>query len=158
MNTEPVIPISAIEHFEYCPRQCALILCDGVWNDNVHTVKGVRAHRRVDSGGIAANEGGRCFGPFRSGPRYWGCQAAPMRLKWKGERSVLSNTSRASVMERPQTFNCARRRCVSKKCLMSRYRTAMCGMADQDAGFGLISRQHCARRCETSSSRSGSRC
>ena len=50
MNTEPVIPISAIEHFEYCPRQCALILCDGVWNDNVHTVKGVRAHRRVDSG------------------------------------------------------------------------------------------------------------
>ena len=25
-----VIPISAIEHFVYCPRQCALIHCDGV--------------------------------------------------------------------------------------------------------------------------------
>ena len=50
MNSEPIIQISAIEHFVYCPRQCALIHCDGVWSDNAHTVRGVRAHRRVDSG------------------------------------------------------------------------------------------------------------
>lgn len=50
MTVEPVVPISAIEHFEYCPRQCALIHCDGVWSDNAHTVGGKRAHRRVDSG------------------------------------------------------------------------------------------------------------
>ena len=50
MSLEPVVPISAIEHFAYCPRQCALIHCDGVWNDNEHTVRGSRAHRRVDSG------------------------------------------------------------------------------------------------------------
>ena len=50
MTPEPVIPISAIEHFAYCPRQCALIHCDGVWSDNAHTVSGTRAHRRVDSG------------------------------------------------------------------------------------------------------------
>ena len=50
MNTEPVVPISAIEHFAYCPRQCALIHCDGVWHDNAHTVRGVLEHRRVDSG------------------------------------------------------------------------------------------------------------
>ena len=50
MNVDPVVPISAIEHFAYCPRQCALIHCDGVWSDNVHTVKGARAHRRVDAG------------------------------------------------------------------------------------------------------------
>ena len=47
---EPVIPISAIEHFVYCPRQCALIHCDGVWSDNAHTVRGTRGHRRVDGG------------------------------------------------------------------------------------------------------------
>ena len=46
----PIIAISAIEHFVYCPRQCALIHSDGVWADNVHTVQGLRAHRRVDSG------------------------------------------------------------------------------------------------------------
>ena len=50
MTPEPVIPISAIEHFAYCPRQCALIHCDGVWSDNAHTVRGTHAHRRVDSG------------------------------------------------------------------------------------------------------------
>ena len=50
MNPEPIVKISAIEHFAYCPRQCALIHCDGVWSDNVHTVKGTRMHRRVDSG------------------------------------------------------------------------------------------------------------
>lgn len=50
MSTEPVVHISAIEHFAYCPRQCALIHCDGVWSDNAHTVRGTHAHRRVDSG------------------------------------------------------------------------------------------------------------
>lgn len=49
-DTEPVVLISAIEHFAYCPRQCALIYCDGMWSDNAHTVHGKRAHRRVDSG------------------------------------------------------------------------------------------------------------
>ncbi len=50
MTPEPVILISAIEHFAFCPRQCALIHCDGVWSDNAHTVRGTRVHRRVDDG------------------------------------------------------------------------------------------------------------
>ena len=50
MSNEPVVAISAIEHYVYCPRQCALIHCDGVWSDNRHTVRGQRAHKRVDSG------------------------------------------------------------------------------------------------------------
>ena len=59
MTPEPVIPISAIEHFVYCPRQCALIHCDGVWSDNVHTVRGTRAHRRVDGGQHRVERGRR---------------------------------------------------------------------------------------------------
>ena len=50
MSVEPFVAISAIEHYVYCPRQCALIHCDGVWSDNRHTVRGERAHKRVDSG------------------------------------------------------------------------------------------------------------
>ena len=50
MITEPVVLISALEHFVYCERQCALIHGDGVWMDNAHTVRGSHAHRRVDSG------------------------------------------------------------------------------------------------------------
>ncbi|MGI8758221.1 MAG: CRISPR-associated protein Cas4 [Acidimicrobiales bacterium] len=44
------IALSALEHHQYCPRQCALIHVDGVWSDNVHTARGHRGHRRVDSG------------------------------------------------------------------------------------------------------------
>lgn len=50
MGPDVVVAISAIEHHAYCPRQCALIHVDGVWDDNAHTVDGVRAHRRADSG------------------------------------------------------------------------------------------------------------
>ena len=50
MTDEPIVAISAIEHFVYCPRQCALIHCDDVWSDNAHTVRGSRTHRRVDTG------------------------------------------------------------------------------------------------------------
>lgn len=46
---EPVIPLRALEHFTYCPRQAALIHVDGVWHDNEHTVRGVRGHQRVDT-------------------------------------------------------------------------------------------------------------
>lgn len=65
MTDEIVVTISAIEHFVYCPRQCALIHCDGVWSDNAHTVRGSRAHRRVDSGSHR-HERGRLV--FRSIP------------------------------------------------------------------------------------------
>ena len=59
MTPEPIVAISAIEHFAYCPRQCALVHCDGVWSDNVHTVRGVRAHRRVDGGQHRTERGKR---------------------------------------------------------------------------------------------------
>ena len=49
-DADLIVPISAIEHFEYCARQCALIHVDGVWSDNQHTVRGKHDHRRVDSG------------------------------------------------------------------------------------------------------------
>lgn len=45
---EPVIPLSALEHFQYCARQAAIIHVDGVWRDNAHTVRGRRGHKRVD--------------------------------------------------------------------------------------------------------------
>jgi CRISPR-associated exonuclease Cas4 len=49
--SEP-IPISALEHFSYCPRQCALIHVEQVFEDNVFTERGHIAHRRVDQPGL----------------------------------------------------------------------------------------------------------
>ncbi len=49
VSPEPIVRISALEHYAYCSRQCALIHGDGVWLHNKHTVRGLRAHHRVDT-------------------------------------------------------------------------------------------------------------
>ncbi|TAK37027.1 MAG: CRISPR-associated protein Cas4 [Chloroflexota bacterium] len=51
--------ISAIEHFSYCPRQCALIHVEQVFEDNVFTVRGQLAHERVDEGDEGVAQGVR---------------------------------------------------------------------------------------------------
>lgn len=47
MNEDP-IPISALQHYVYCPRQCALIHVEQVWSENLYTMRGNRAHTNVD--------------------------------------------------------------------------------------------------------------
>jgi CRISPR-associated exonuclease Cas4 len=47
---EPEVSISAIEHYSYCPRQCALIHVEQTFDENLFTVRGQIAHARVDSG------------------------------------------------------------------------------------------------------------
>ncbi len=42
--------ISAIEHYSYCPRQCALIHVDQTYDENLYTIRGRLMHERVDSG------------------------------------------------------------------------------------------------------------
>jgi CRISPR-associated exonuclease Cas4 len=42
------VPISALQHYIYCPRQCGLIHVAQVWSENLHTQKGRREHDRVD--------------------------------------------------------------------------------------------------------------
>ena len=56
---EPTVAISAIEHHAYCPRQCALIHVDGIWDDNPHTIRGHRSHKRVDNANMSRKEQGR---------------------------------------------------------------------------------------------------
>lgn len=46
METE-VIPLSALEHWSYCQRQCMLIHLEQTFTDNVQTVRGHHAHERV---------------------------------------------------------------------------------------------------------------
>lgn len=41
------IPISALEHYAYCPRQCALIHVEQAWSENIYTMRGRDVHERV---------------------------------------------------------------------------------------------------------------
>lgn len=47
---EHYIPLAALQHYMYCPRQCALIHLDREWQENCHTTMGKIEHERVDSG------------------------------------------------------------------------------------------------------------
>lgn len=48
--TEPrLVPLSALQHFAYCPRQCALIHLEQAWVENLWTAQGQVLHQRVDS-------------------------------------------------------------------------------------------------------------
>lgn len=42
------IMISALQHYSYCPRQCALIHQEQVFDENVYTLRGRAVHERVD--------------------------------------------------------------------------------------------------------------
>ena len=44
------IALSALQHFVYCPRQCALIHIEQIWSENGYTAEGREMHERVDEG------------------------------------------------------------------------------------------------------------
>ena len=48
---ERLVPISALQHMLYCPRQCALIHIEQQWTENRFTAEGRILHQRVDAGG-----------------------------------------------------------------------------------------------------------
>ncbi|WP_220140008.1 CRISPR-associated protein Cas4 [Nocardia huaxiensis] len=56
------MPISAIEHYAYCPRQAVLIWQEAYFESNADTVRGDIAHAAVDRGGTLTG---------RRGARVW---------------------------------------------------------------------------------------
>jgi len=50
MIDQRLIPLSALQHYAYCPRQCALIHIEQAWGENWLTAQGQLLHQRVDSG------------------------------------------------------------------------------------------------------------
>jgi CRISPR-associated exonuclease Cas4 len=53
------VPLSALQHWHYCPRQCGLIHLEQVFDDNVHTLRGQAVHARVDKPGVETARGVR---------------------------------------------------------------------------------------------------
>ncbi len=57
MAEDNLIAISALQHWAYCPRQCALIHLDQAFDENIHTLRGQATHKRVDQAGSSAPKG-----------------------------------------------------------------------------------------------------
>ncbi len=54
-----LVTISALQHFAFCQRQCALIHLEQVWQENYLTAHGRQLHERVDSGEPETRKGVR---------------------------------------------------------------------------------------------------
>ena len=55
---EDLLPISALQHLLFCPRQCALIHVERLWAENSLTREGRHLHEKADSGRARAGGGG----------------------------------------------------------------------------------------------------
>src|SRR5690606_21086427 len=49
-DEDSLIPLSALQHYLYCPRQCALIHVEQAWAENRFPAEGPVLHERTDSG------------------------------------------------------------------------------------------------------------
>jgi CRISPR-associated exonuclease Cas4 len=75
-----LIPLSALQHFIVCPRQCALIHLESVWIENERTAAGRVEHERVD----------RCGAETRAGVRRaYGVSMRSLRLGLVGRADVV---------------------------------------------------------------------
>lgn len=56
---EELIPISALEHWSYCARQCALIHLEQTYDENIFTLRGTRAHEHAHTESAGTEDGVR---------------------------------------------------------------------------------------------------
>lgn len=57
MTDEDPLPISALQHWAYCPRQCGLIHIEQAFDDNLSTQRGQAQHAQVDKPGVEERKG-----------------------------------------------------------------------------------------------------
>lgn len=62
LDDDDYLPISAMQHFAFCPRQAALIYIERQWEDNLLTMEGRLEHQRVDAGYKEVRRGRRQIG------------------------------------------------------------------------------------------------
>lgn len=50
-DQDNLIQLSSLQHYVFCPRQCALIHIEQVWTENIFTAEGRLMHERAHEGG-----------------------------------------------------------------------------------------------------------
>src|SRR3954451_7742708 len=56
---DTLMPLSALQHQLFCPRQCALIHVEGLWAEDGATAAGRGLHEKVDAGRAETRPGVR---------------------------------------------------------------------------------------------------
>lgn len=58
-DEDQLLPLSALQHWLYCPRQCALIHLEQVWAENKFTAEGQVLHQKAHEGADESKGGVR---------------------------------------------------------------------------------------------------
>ncbi len=75
-----LVPLSALQHYMFCPRQCALIHVEQIWVESGLTAEGRILHERVDAGGVVKR---------RDVKRVFGLPIRCLRLGLVGKADVV---------------------------------------------------------------------
>lgn len=59
MEKDDFVPLSALQHYLYCPRQCALIHVERLWAESRQTAEGRLLHDRADTPQVEQRHGVR---------------------------------------------------------------------------------------------------
>lgn len=59
MEDDDAIALSALQHYLYCPRQCALIHVEQLWAESRHTAEGRLLHEKADTPKMEKRKGVR---------------------------------------------------------------------------------------------------
>ena len=110
------LPIAALQHWAYCPRQAALIHLDGVWSDNPFTRRGSLCCTsaptpRAPTSAAACGSSARC----RSIPAVSASAAAPTR--WSSISTALSSPIEYKSGRRKARFADELQLCAQAMCL-----------------------------------------
>jgi CRISPR-associated exonuclease Cas4 len=82
------VPLSALEHVCYCPRQAALIHLEATWSDSVDTVRGDLAHNSVDLPGIRRRSGVTVIRALPVVSRHFGVHGVCDLVEIEGNRAT----------------------------------------------------------------------
>lgn len=85
--SEPVsLPISALQHWLYCPRQCALIHVERLWAENNLTAEGRVLHARADGHTTDRHKGIRTLRSLKLGSERLGLHGVADVVEMHGNR------------------------------------------------------------------------
>jgi CRISPR-associated exonuclease Cas4 len=87
-----LVPLSALQHYLFCPRQCALIHVEQIWEESRLTTEGRILHQRVDEGGAEKR---------RDVKRVFGLPIRCLRLGLVGKADVIEFHRQADGAWRP---------------------------------------------------------
>ena len=128
VGEDELVPISALQHMLYCPRQCALIHSERQCAENRFTAERRILHERTDAGGRERRGQWQSSEVSRSDRCDSVCPALPMWSRSTMTAVPIPSNTSAAVPRCivPTKYSSVHRRCVWRRCWPCRLRRVPC--------------------------------